>query len=138
MCVMFVLKTPEAILESPPGPDCLANNWHIILEEVRKCIKRHDKKDPTPGEKTTVYHEHIGFLYVHRMTQLVYLHSLRTRTHYKYQETVGYFGSMTMSTNFCPECNIIHSHLPAVCTTVLISTTVQETLISLRSGTHGD
>jgi hypothetical protein len=43
MCVMFVLKTPEAILESPTGPDCLANNWHIILEEVRKNINRRVK-----------------------------------------------------------------------------------------------
>jgi hypothetical protein len=39
MCVMFVLKTPESILESPTGPDCLASKWHIILEEVQKCIK---------------------------------------------------------------------------------------------------
>jgi hypothetical protein len=51
------------------------------------------------------------------MTQLEeYLHSLQMRTHYKYQETVGYIGSMVLSTNFCPECNIIQSHLPAICT----------------------
>ncbi len=115
MCVMFVLKTPEAILESPTGPDCLANNWHIILEEVRKSINRRVK---IPLLERRLYHEHIGFLYVHRMTQLEeYLHSLRTRTHYKYQETVGYLGNMALSTNFCPECNIIHSYAPAICTT---------------------
>ena len=74
MCVMFVLKTPEAILESPVGPGCLANNWHIILEEVRKGIKCHNK---IPLLGTRLYHEHIGFLYVHRMTQLEeYVHSL--------------------------------------------------------------
>jgi hypothetical protein len=45
--------------------------------------------------------------------------SLQMRTHYKYQETVGYIGSMALSTNFCPECNIIHvhSHPPVICTT---------------------
>jgi hypothetical protein len=115
MCVMFMLKTPEAILESPRGPDCLANNWHIILEEVRKSINRRAK---IPLLERRLYHEHIGFLYVHRMAQLEeYLQSMRTRTHYRYQETVGYFGNMTLSTNFCPECNVIHSYAPAICTT---------------------
>ena len=116
LSVLFFLHTPGLILDSPRGPDCVANLWYHILKDIKDRQKRSEK---IPLLERRLWAEHRGFYYQHKMVQFEeYLRSFQTRSKRVYRELFPLKLAMVTLPHYCPSCEVLHFFAPS-CTSRL-------------------